>query len=123
MSSTVDNRVVSMKFDNASFEKNVSTSMHTLTNLNEKLKMSEATKGLQGINDQASKMDLSGFQNGVESVSVKFSALQVMATTALANITNSAVEAGKKLVSAFTIDPIKTGFQEYETQINAIQTI
>ena len=123
MSSTVDNRVVSMKFDNASFEKNVSTSMHTLTNLNEKLKMSEATKGLQGINDQASKMDLSGFQNGVESVKVKFSALQVMATTALANITNSAVEAGKKLVSAFTIDPIKTGFQEYETQINAIQTI
>ena len=46
-----------------------------------------------------------------------------MAVTTLANITNSAVNAGKNLVSAFTIDPIKTGLQEYETQINAVQTI
>jgi cysteinyl-tRNA synthetase len=46
-----------------------------------------------------------------------------MAVTALANITNSAINAGKQLVSSLTIDPIKLGFQEYETQINAIQTI
>ena len=46
-----------------------------------------------------------------------------MAITALQNITNSALAAGKNLVSAFTIDPIKTGFEEDETQINAVQTI
>ena len=43
--------------------------------------------------------------------------------TALQNITNSALAAGKNLVSAFTVDPIKSGFEEYETQINAVQTI
>ena len=30
---------------------------------------------------------------------------------------------GKKMVSAVTIDPIKSGFAEYETQMNAVQTI
>ena len=43
--------------------------------------------------------------------------------TAIANITNSAINAGKNIASALTIDPIKTGFQEYETQMNAVQTI
>lgn len=46
-----------------------------------------------------------------------------MAVTALSNITNSALNAGKQILSAFTIDPIKTGFAEYETQIGAVQTI
>ena len=66
---------------------------------------------------------MSPLSNAVETVRVRFSALEVMAITALQNITNSALAAGKNLVSAFTIDPIKTGFEEYETQINAVQTI
>lgn len=66
---------------------------------------------------------MNGLANAVESVRLKFSALEVMAVTALANITNSALNAGKRIVSALTIDPIKTGFQEYETQIGAVQTI
>lgn len=66
---------------------------------------------------------MSPLSNAVETVRVRFSALEVMAITALQNITNSALAAGKNLVSAFTIDPIKSGFEEYETQINAVQTI
>lgn len=120
---SVDNRVVQMKFDNASFEKNVQTSMNTLNKLNKSLDLTESAKGLQGISAAASKIDLSGIQNGAEALRMKFSALQVMAVTALANITNSALNAGKRIASALTIDPIKTGFQEYETQINAVQTI
>ena len=66
---------------------------------------------------------MSPLSNAVETVRVRFSALEVMAITALQNITNSVLAVGKNLVSAFTIDPIKTGFEEYETQINAVQTI
>ena len=66
---------------------------------------------------------MSPLTNAVETVRVRFSALEVMAITALQNITNSALAAGKNLVSAFTVDPIKSGFEEYETQINAVQTI
>ena len=123
MSRTIDERVVEMRFDNKQFESNVSTSMSTLDNLNKKLKLTGASKGLEEVNAASKKVDMSGLGGAVETVSAKFSALQVMAVTALANITNSAVNTGKRMAAALTIEPIKTGFQEYETQINAVQTI
>lgn len=123
MSKTIDQRVVEMRFDNKQFESNVSTTMSTIDKLKQKLNFSGATKGLENVSSAAKKVDLSGIGTAVESVNVKFSALQTVAVTALANITNSAVNAGKQLVSALTLDPVITGFQEYETQMNAIQTI
>ena len=123
MSRTIDEKVVSMQFDNAQFERNVQTSMGTLNKLKQSLNLTGAAKGLEDVNAAARGFDASPLSNGVETIRAKFSALEVMAVTALANITNSAVNAGKNLVKAFTIDPIKTGFQEYETQINSVQTI
>ena len=123
MSKQVDERVVSMQFDNRNFEKNVHTSMSTLEKLKQKLNLSGAAKGLDNLNASARKVDMSSLGNGVEAVRSKFSALEVIGVTALANITNSAVNAGKRIISALTIDPVKTGLQEYETQINATQTI
>ena len=123
MSKTVDERVVSMQFDNKNFESNVQTTMSTLDKLKQKLNLDGAGKSLENLNASAKKVDMSGLGRGIETVHAKFSALEVMGVTALANITNSAVNAGKKMISALTIDPIKTGFQEYETQINAVQTI
>lgn len=123
MSKTVDQRVVEMRFDNANFEKNVSTSMSTLDKLKKSLKFEDSAKGFENISKAAGRVDMGGLSNGVESVRLKFSALEVMAVTALQNITNSAVNAGKKLVSDLALDPIISGFKEYETQINATQTI
>jgi len=85
--------------------------------------MSTLDKLKQSLNLTGSYDSMSGLSGAVESVRMKFSALEVMAVTALANITNSAINAGKRIVSALTIDPIKDGFSEYETKINAIQTI
>ena len=123
MSTTVDSRVVEMRFDNKQFESNVQTSMSTLDKLKQKLNLSGAAKGLDNIDKASKNLDMNGLSRGVESVTAKFSALQVMGTTALVNITNSAVNAGKRMVSALTIDPVKDGLAEYETQINAVQTI
>lgn len=123
MSRTIDEKVVEMRFDNRQFESNVKTSMSTLDKLKQSLKLTDAAKGFESVNNAAKSFDISPLSSGVETVKAKFSALEVMAVTALANITNSAVNAGKRLVSAFTIEPIKSGFQEYETQINAVQTI
>lgn len=123
MSKTIDQRVVEMRFDNANFEKNVSTSMSTLDKLKKSLKFEDSAKGFENISKAAGRVDMGGLSNGVESVRLKFSALEVMAVTALQNITNSALNAGKKLVSDLALDPIISGFKEYETQINATQTI
>ena len=123
MSKVIDQKVVEMQFDNRQFERNVSTTMSTVEKLKNKLNFTDAAKGLENVSSAAKKVDMGGLAAGVETVHAKFSALQVMGITALANITNSAINAGKRIVSALTIDPIKTGFQEYETQINAVQTI
>ena len=123
MSTTIDQRVVEMQFDNKKFEQNVATSMSTLDKLKQSLNMTGATKGFENLDAAAKKCDMSGLSGAVQTVQARFSALEVMAVTALANITNSAINAGKQLVSSLTIEPIKAGFQEYETQINAIQTI
>lgn len=123
MSTTIDQRVVEMRFDNKHFEANVATTMSTLDKLKQRLNLSGATKGLENVSAATKNVNMAGLGSAVEAVQTKFSALQVVGVTALANITNSAVNAGKRMISALTIDPVKTGFQEYETQINAVQTI
>ncbi len=123
MSRTVDQRVVEMRFDNKQFESNVKTSMSTLEKLKKSLHLEGAAKGLENVGSAAKKIDLSGVSGAVETVQARFSGLQVVAMTALANITNSAINAGKQLVSAFTIEPVTTGFQEYELKMGSVQTI
>lgn len=123
MSRTIDERIVEMRFDNRQFEQNVQTSLSTLDKLKRGLDLDNAAKSLDGLGDAAKRCDMSVLGKSVETVQAKFSAFQVVAMTTLSNITNSAANTGKRLVSALTIDPIKTGFQEYETQIGAVQTI
>ena len=123
MSTTVDQRVVEMQFDNRNFERNVSNTMSTLDKLKQSLRFTGATKGFEDVSAAAGRVNMSGLGTAVETVGLKFSAMYSIADQALRNITNSAMATGKKIVSALTIDPIKTGFSEYETQINAVQTI
>ena len=123
MSKQIDEKVVSMKFDNKQFESNVSTTISTLDKLKVKLNFSGASKGLEQINTAANKVDMKGMSNAIDTVQMKLSAMQVVGVTALANITNQAVEAGKKMVNALTLEPVLTGYQEYKTQLNATQSI
>lgn len=123
MSTTIDQRVVEMRFDNKQFENNVSTTMSTLDKLKQSLNLTGASKGLENVGAAAKSINLSGISTAAETVGLKFNAMYTIADQALRNITNSAVNTGKRIVSALTIDPIKTGLSEYETQINAVQTI
>lgn len=123
MSTTIDQRVVEMRFDNKQFESATRESISTLDKLKQSLNLTGASKGLEDINAAAKNNNMSVLGNAVETVHAKFSALEVMGMTCLANITNSAMNAGKRLAAAFTIDPLKTGFNEYELKMGSIQTI
>ena len=124
--SSIDKRIVQMQFDNQGFERGVSTTMKSLNNLNESLKMKGSAEGLNGVNNNLrnlASIGLTGLSSGVDVVTGRFSALGIIGMTALMNITNSAVNAGKTLVRSLTTEPITAGFSEYETKMNAIQTI
>lgn len=121
--STIDQRVVEMRFDNKQFESGVATTMTTLEKFKQALNLSGASKGLDDVSSAAKRFDMSSVGAAVDVVQSKFTALEIMGITALSRLTNYAITTGKRMASALTIDPIKTGFQEYETQINAVQTI
>ena len=123
MSSTIDQKVVEMRFDNRQFESNVSTTMSTLDKLKQKLNLTGAAKGFDDVGRAAKNVDMSGLGRGVEQVGLKFNAMYTIADQALRNITNRVQQTAERMVKALTIDPVKTGFQEYETQIKATQTI
>ena len=115
-----------MQFDNQGFERGVKSTQKSLESLNESLKMKNASSGLtealKGVNTLTSS-GLGALGVGVDAVSSKFNALGIVAATALMNITNRAIEAGMNLSRKLTIEPITTGFSEYETKMGAIQTI
>jgi tape measure domain-containing protein len=122
--SSIDQRVVQMVFDNSAFEKGIATTLSSLDKLTNSLKMTGATKGLDDIDEAASKgLSLSGIASGIDSISSKFSALGVIGVTALANITNKVIDAGIEMAKNFVIDPIKDGLNDYQEQIQATQTI
>lgn len=120
---SIDKRIVEMKFDNAAFERGVSSTLSTLDRLKQKLNFSGAAKGLDELGRAGKNVNLSGMGAGVDSLTAKFSALQVAGLAALGTIVARATSAGTQLVKSLTLDPILQGFSEYELKMGSIQTI
>lgn len=124
MSNTaVENEIVRMQFDNRQFEAGVKQSMSTLDKLKAALHLDKSAQGFKQIGDAAKKVNFNPITNGIEGVKRSFSAMDVAFATAVARMTNDAITAGKKIATALTIDPIKTGLSEYETKLNAVQVM
>jgi tape measure domain-containing protein len=119
----VDDRVVAMSFENDKFESGVSKTMSTLEKLKAALKFENASKGLTDLEDASNKVTLGHIASAVDSIKSKFTALKLVGIQVLGNIVTAAVSAGARLVKSLTLDPLTAGFKNYETQINAVQTI
>lgn len=121
--SSVDNKVVSLTFDNASFQKRAGDTMSTLDRLKQALNFSGSGKSLGDLQQMAGKFNMDSMATTIEGVSAKFLALSTIAITALSNITTKAMEAGAQFANSFSFEPVMDGFREYETSINAVQVI
>lgn len=120
---SIDDRVVRLNFDNKQFESATAASMSTLDKLKQSLASPLAAKGMNEVASTIGKMDLSPLSTQVEGVSAKFLALATIGVTTLSRITDAAISAGTSIVKSLTVDPLATGWHDYETQINAVQTI
>lgn len=123
MSTTIDERVVSMEFDNAKFESNVKTSLSTLDKLKKALNFSGAEKGLEEVEKTSGKIDFKEMNSGLEKAKSGFSALEVIAVSALATITSHVTNAGIALAKSLSIDQVTAGWQKYEEKTNGVATI
>ena len=123
MSTTVDERVVSMQFDNGQFERNASQSMSTLDKLKKALKFEKTAESLDTLSEATKRLDFTPMVDGLETVEEKFSAMEVIAVTTLVNITNSVVNTGKQLAKSLSVDQIASGWGKYNQKIQSVQTI
>jgi len=120
---SVDDRIVAMKFDNESFERKLSETIRSLDKLRAALDFSASKKGLADLTTAGKNFHMEGVGRSIDGISNKFLAMATIGITALSNITNRAVDAGITIAKSFTFGPIQEGFQEFETNMNSIQTI
>lgn len=123
MSGTVDDEVVRMRFDSTAFERGVSSTLGLLDKLKQSLSFGNAGKGFDDLESKANKFNLSGMNNQVDESARHWDLWHSAALIAFATVVHQATLAGERVVKAFTLDPVTAGFHNYETQINAVQTI
>jgi tape measure domain-containing protein len=121
--SGIDNRVTSLEFDNKQFKSAVRETLSLLANLDSKLKLDGATKGLDDVQKNVSRFSMANMGQAVDGVAHRFSALSVVAITTLATITAKVASSAAQMAKSFTVAPITDGLSEYETQLNSVQTI
>lgn len=123
MSREVDQRVVEMRFDNAQFEKNTRESIKTLDRLQEKLQFKDVDKGFENIEKAQRNVNFDEMEGALDTLKVKFNALDVMAVAALTNITNKIVDTGERLVKNLSVDQVASGWNKYIEKTSNVQTI
>jgi tape measure domain-containing protein len=120
---TIDQRIVSLKFDNAAFGPGAAAALKQLDQLSNALKFTGGTAGLNAVSGAVGNFSTAGAQNQVSGLANRFTALQAIALTALTNIVNKVVDAGLQIAKGLSLDPVMDGFREYETNLGSIQTV
>ena len=123
MSNKVDERITRIRFDNDQFERGVATSMQSLDRLKNKLEDTESINAFSGIEKAANNTDISALGRAVESISDKFSTLRMVAINVLSDIASSAIQTGIEFTKSLSVDNIAAGWQKYDEEVQAVQTI
>jgi len=121
--SSVDDSIVEMKFDNVKFQQKMEETIRSLDKLRVSLDFAAGQKSMGDLSKAAKDFNVNPMGTSLEDVSRKFLALSTVALTVLSQITQAAFTSGLSVVKAFTLAPITSGFQEFETNMNSIQTI
>ena len=123
MSSSIDQRIVEMQFDNKEFESGIQTSLKSIRNLENGLQLKDGAKGFENIGRAANNVSFDTLGSGVIAIQQKFTAMEVVAITALQNIVNKAMAAGEHLVKSLSIDQISAGFEKFGSKTSSVATL
>ena len=99
---TVENKVVSLEFNNKRFQGNVASTMSALDKLKAKLSFGNAGKGFADINSAANKVNLTGMASAIDQINNKFSAMGAVAFTAIQGIVRTVANGAKQIAGAIT---------------------
>ena len=120
--SSIDERVVKMRLDNSQFEQGINKTSGLLSKLKQALNLDKSVESINNIDKAVSGVSFNPLTSGLQGVQSGFNAMGAVAFSVLNRMTNAAIDAGKSIANALTAS-IRDGFAEYETQMNAVQTI
>lgn len=120
--SSIDERVVKMRLDNSQFEQGISKTSSLLGKLKQALNLDKSVESINNVDKAVSGVSFNPLTSGLQSVQSGFNAMGAVAFSVLNRMTNAAIDAGKSITNALTAS-VRDGFAEYETQMNAVQTI
>lgn len=115
-----DEKVVSLKFDNAQFEKNIKQSMNSLDEFDERCsKVGNSSNSMSDLQAAFSKTEITATRAGFHVRDVWLKVASVLEY----QVARKIVDVGKKITDALTLKGIRDGLSEYEMQMNSVQTI
>lgn len=120
--SSIDERVVKMRLDNSQFEQGINKTSGLLGKLKQALNLDKSVESINNVDKAVSGVSFSPLTSGLQGVQSGFNAMGAVAFSVLNRMTNAAIDAGKSITNALTAS-VRDGFAEYETQMNAVQTI
>ena len=123
MATSIDYRIVEAQFRNSNFEKNIAQSTESLERFKRSLDVDQQAKSLEKLDNAADLAGMKGLAQQVDKVADKFSAMGVVAFTALQRITNAAIDTGVSLVKSLSIDQVTAGWNKYEQKTSNVQTL
>ena len=123
MSKSIEEKVISMQFDNKNFETNIKTSMNSLEKLKQSLNFSNAAKSFDELTKASDKVSFKGIEKSMDKLESYMSLKTMAIFTVVNNMVTKIQTSFENMVKTFTVEPIKTGFNEYELKMGSVQTI
>lgn len=153
MSTTVDNQIINLQFNNKDFEKNASQSLKTVEKLKKNLDFNGVKTGFETIASGLKKVTstVSGAVTGIEkfynvyrklgdiafhpvrnlkelganteAVTQSFSKLEEVSVGALRRLGEQAVDAGERLVKSLTVDQVSAGWEKFGEKTRSVAAI
>lgn len=127
MSTTIDQRVVEMRFDNTQFEKNISQSTESLEKLRKSLELDNCAKAFDNIERAARGLNLSSITSSVQTVSSSFNALESIANGVLQRLGWNLEASISRFIHSFSqfslFGQAGKGWEKYGDLTQSTQTI
>lgn len=119
---SIDERVVKLRMDTNQFEAGVSKTSGLLSKLKQSLNLKGSTKSFSELDSAVKSINFNPISAGANAAGNAFNALGSIGFSVMQRLTNAVIDTARSLSSTLT-SGIRDGFAEYETQMNAVQTI
>ena len=119
----IDERVVSMQFDNKEFDPKLKKSQKTFEEFEESLSFDKGSKALKNFEKNMDKFDTKSMSNKLGALGKSFSAFETVSVGALLSVGNRLENFINKALRMTLTEGATKGWGDYAEKVTAVQTI